>query len=406
MSGHTAIPDRIERQLVHPHAAFDPAALMAQAAGFADRSRVEVFAWDYELLAQIRKRSDEGTLFGGACAALHLAPGEQRLSVDVDIYWPPEKLAEWEAVITDIRTNLGDSVYFRFDTDDDLLLPHTKMKLLRYYAHCPSTTGHTVLWGDNKSQNGVTIKLEVAMFTPVSRELIAATQVPPFVRTGPYQALPLIHSVATKLLAVAGGEGGAPAGRADAYAKHVYDLWRLQARLTSVGDVQRVGEAMAEWLRRENVVRRGRTKPTPAGCALGIRDTIQLMSRSQYRDALTTFGTAFLPAGNRPDADQWPSVSGLVAYLGLATAGLVPADEFLAVRDLLPRLAIAHIPTPAARKALERGLSEVLGEGDRFARLRHGDDLPDALFCAVALGGRLDEAIKICDSVLGGDWRQ
>jgi len=134
MSNH-GILDPWKGLLVHDLGLFDPNRQRARSRSVQPH-QVETFGWDYELVAQVERRSKLSTLFGGACAALHLPLGEQRASVDADLFWSGTE-DEMRAVLANIERDLGRDGYFHFD-EKQVVLPHTKLRLLRFYVRCPS----------------------------------------------------------------------------------------------------------------------------------------------------------------------------------------------------------------------------------------------------------------------------
>jgi len=77
----------LDALLIHGSRAFSKEELSrrAETYGFSQPQILELFAWDYELTAQLQTLSDDLVLKGGAAAQLYLPTGVQRGSVDIDL---------------------------------------------------------------------------------------------------------------------------------------------------------------------------------------------------------------------------------------------------------------------------------------------------------------------------------
>ena len=387
-------------ELAHGADAFDPAAQRANAEGWGDSGILERFAWDYEILAQLRREmGDSITAFGGMNTMLYLPLEAQRASVDVDVFCalPPEQFEEGLRRIEARLTRFDvDGYYFRFmPREPQLQVPLPK----RAYDVClPSAAGNNWRRSDaDQWQPGCHIKVEVLFVSPpVQTEQRA--RVLPFKMTGPHFVLPRPHVTGMKILALASGEVGLPPHRLEEMVKHVYDLAQLLPAIKTTDDLAELQEATTAMLELEN--RFHKPQATARDCAVAVKATLALLGRSVINERADAFAATYLR--HSPSPESWAIWGHQVRHLAFVATSQMGHQDFLRTKLAIPRLLLKHVPSKSD-KALRSALRRQLRQLDQGSSSRE-DQFHAFVFADIAFRVGYEAARAVVDGVLGAGW--
>lgn len=392
--------------LQHDAESFDPSKMKTAALGFGNSQTLERFAWDLELLSQLEALAPAGavTFAGGGCTMLHLDKHEQRVSVDLDLYfWTGTKAsseAAWKKVMDAFAARLGhqDASYFQLieyvPSDPKVTLP-----MHAYEVVCPTATGQTVM---ATGLLGCRIVVEVVLAEPASREPISARAVLPFASSGPHTGSSARGLIASKLLALSVGEVGLPHKRMYELAKHVHDIARLQQRhLLTVADLEELHGLLKKVLAIENSWHRRQS--TLERCQVSANTMMNVFESTLLRAAITDLENNNLRT--KLGDEIWQTWPRLVRLLFSAAVGPHQRTEFLEARRVLDEyLWIAKLTSPQQRKQLEDLLLDDLNKASYGSRGILKGLPPSALFIELVFHGRLDAAIATCRPAFDPAW--
>lgn len=392
--------------LRHDAELFDPAKMKAEALGFGNSQTLERFAWDLELLAQLEAVSPAGSLTfgGGGCSMLHLDKADQRVSVDLDLYfWTGSKEssdAAWEQVLERFKDRLShqDANYFQLvqyvPADPKVTLP-----MRAYEITCPSATGQTVM---STGLVGCRIMVEVVFAEPASRMEIGPRPVLPFPSSGPHYGSSPRGLIASKMLALSVGEVGLPTKRMYELVKHVYDVTKLQHRhLTTVADVEDLQNLLRAVLAIEN--KWHKRQSTLARCQVSANTMMTVFESTLFRAAIMDFENNNLR--NKVGDEAWHTWPRLVRLLFSAAAGPHQRTEFLEARQILETyLWVDKLTSPQQRKGLEDRLLDELNRASYGSRGILRGLPPSALFIELVFHSRLEAAVAACRPMFDPAW--
>lgn len=388
MSNHGLL-DPWKGLLIHDLELFDPSRQRARARSV-QAAQVESFGWNYELVAQVERRSKLSTLYGGACAALHLPIGEQRASVDADLFWSGTE-DEMRALLSAIESELAREGYFHFD-ERKVVLPHTNLRLLRFFVKCPSPAGQQGIDGTP----GATVKFDIALHEAPASEARPPQEVLPFV-TVEHRALPLKHLLAAKLLALASGEGGVPIQKGAALAKHVYDLVHLQSSISTNEELLEVGANLKTLVDQENLWLKKAV--SSQGCIDAIGTAIDHMRTHDRRDEIDGFSRTYLQEPfNKMD---WVWAQEQVRHFALAATGRSSPREYLDARAYVEFITpLVEALEPSALRALVEGLAKAIEARVGSAGKENRTQAPQVLVWRLSSMRAFSDAQAVCDRFL------
>lgn len=391
--------------LIVPSESFSRVRLIQQARdlGYAQPNTLEALIWDYELFAQIQRRTSKFCrLKGGAAVQLYVPAERQRASVDIDVLTTMSK-EEVQQLLRDIAGAYGaDAPYLRFDPyvpNEPTLIEG----LHSYTTLAPSALGQEWRLQDGGVVGGRMIKVDIhrtAQLPPgVYRDGLVAGM---SVGYRPVCA-PRAYLVAEKMLTQARRTVGVPDDRYQDLPKHLYDLHSL---LLSAEVVQCLEEA-SEWLPML-IEEQGEQWRGDVGINNVLDDLEASLlemaiidygdEREEYDNAVRRLETLYLPRASRMRLHQWAKMAArslaMVRLLKLRIGGrerivedLLPTAEFLAgqVKD--------HPQASKLTKALCRRLSPSL---QRLRQLRGSP--PERVFWILLTWDNLAQLADIVSS--------
>jgi hypothetical protein len=259
----------LDALLIHGSQAFSKEELSRRAKkyGFSQPQILELFAWDYELTAQLQTLSDDLVLKGGTAAQLYLPTEAQRGSVDIDLTTHLDE-DELTQLISKMPRKFGAfTPLFQFKK----YLPKAPK------ANVPMTTYDVLL--PSAFQENCSVKVDI-LTSRLSLPTVEMSDIETFaIKVSKAKIVSLGTLIGDKLLTLAKETIGIVSE--EDYPKQIYDIEMLtfkRGKLTN-DVIDRVAEAIEKIVLEEARFRRIETSPTEV-----LKDVEKTMERYSLVD--------------------------------------------------------------------------------------------------------------------------